>query len=305
MTENEIIRDIFKDHIKEQRSKRRWGIFFKGAFLVYLAALFFMAPDTGGMSKHIKSVHVGLVDIEGVIASDSPTNAEAIVHGLRQAFEAEKVQAILLRINSPGGSPVESGFIHDEILRLRQKYPDKKVYAAVTEMAASGGYYIAVAADEIYADRASIVGSIGVIAPVMGFTKLMDMIGVDRRTLTSGKYKAMYDPTAPVKPEEQAWLQAILDNVHQQFIVAVKAGRGTRLAKDPNIFTGLMWTGEQAVKIGVIDGLGSPGYVTREIIGNETVVNYTPRPDFFDQIANRFGIMAKNSMQSFLDVSLR
>lgn len=304
MTENELMRDVFKAHIKEQRAKRRWGIFFKGAFLAYLAVLFFMAPDTG-ISKLHKSAHVGLIDINGVIGADSPVNADAVVQGLRQAFEAEKAQAILLRINSPGGSPVESGLIYDEIVRLRQKYPDKKVYAAVTDMAASGGYYIAVAADEIYADKASIVGSIGVIAPVMGFTELMTKLGVERRTLTSGKYKAMYDPTAPVNPEEAAWLQAILDNVHQQFIAVVKAGRGDRLAKDPNIFTGLMWTGEQALKIGVIDGLGSPGYVTREIIGNEVVVDYTSHPDFFDQIAQRFGVMAKNSMQSFLELNLR
>jgi protease-4 len=304
MTENELMRDIFKEHIKEQRSKRRWGIFFKGAFLVYLGFLFFLAPDTG-ISKLTKSSHVGLIDIQGVIAADSPANAETVVQGLRQAFEAEKAQAVLLRINSPGGSPVESGLIHDEIVRLREKYPNKKVYAAVTDMAASGGYYIAVAADQIYADKASIVGSIGVIAPVMGFTELMNKIGVERRTLTSGKHKAMYDPTAPVKPEEQAWFQAILDNVHQQFIAVVKSGRGDRLAKDPEIFSGLMWTGEQAVKIGVIDGLGSPGYVAREIIGNEVVIDYTPHPDFFEQIAHRFGIMAKNSMQSFLEVTLR
>jgi len=270
--------------LNEQRRARRWSIFFKAILLAYLFLIFFAfyLPQQGGKPITVGK-HTALVDVKGVIAADADASADNIVSGLRAAFEDENTVGVILRINSPGGSPVQAGYVYDEIKRLRKKYPDTKLYAVVSDMCASGGYYIAAAADEIYADKASIVGSIGVLMNGFGFVDGMKKLGVERRLYTAGEHKGMLDPFSPVKPDEVAHVKHMLDTIHQQFIQAVKDGRGERLKDDPKIFSGLFWTGEEGVKLGLVDGLGSAGYVAREIIKQEKIVDYTPKPDYLER----------------------
>lgn len=275
----------------EQRKSRRWGIFFKVLTFVYLFALLFMlkAPMEGGLDAAV-GAHTALIEIRGPIAADEEANADSVVGALRDAFEAPDAKAVVLRINSPGGSPVQAGYINDEIERLREVHPDKKVYAVISDIGASGAYYIAVAADEIYADKASLVGSIGVVAGGFGFTGLMDKVGVDRRLYTSGEHKAFLDPFSPEEPEEVKFWSEVLGNTHQQFIEQVREGRGERLKEKDGLFSGLVWTGEQALDLGLIDGLGSASYVAREIVGEEDLVDYSQRPSPFKQLIDELGV---------------
>ena len=275
----------------EHRRARRWGIFFKLLTFTYLFALlaifwFSNDIDTDNVVPH---AHTALVEVKGPIADDEEASADAIITALRDAFEADRSQAVILRINSPGGSPVQSGYVYDEIKRLRTLYPAKKVYAVITDIGASGAYYIAAAADEIYADKASLVGSIGVISSSFGFVELIDKIGVERRTLTAGENKAFLDPFSPLREEDREFWQSVLDTTHQQFIEQVKRGRGDRLKDDEKLFTGLVWTGEQALELGLVDGLGSSSMVARDIVGAEKLVDYTSRPRPIDRIIKQFG----------------
>lgn len=285
----------------EQRKSRRWGIFFKILTFVYLFALLFMfrAPVESGLDASAGE-HTALIEIRGPIAADEEANADNIVGALRDAFEAPDAKAILLRINSPGGSPVQAGYINDEIERLRQVHPDKKVYAVISDIGASGAYYIAVAADEIYADKASLVGSIGVVAGGFGFTGIMDKVGVDRRLYTSGEHKAFLDPFSPEEPEEVKFWNEVLDTTHQQFIEQVKEGRGDRLKDSDELFSGLIWTGEQALGLGLIDGLGSASYVAREIVGQEELVDYSHRPSPFKQLVDELGVSVGSGVANAL-----
>ncbi|MGC8119293.1 S49 family peptidase [Marinobacter sp. VGCF2001] len=292
----------------EQRRSRRWGIFFKVLTFGYLFALLFMirAPLSDGMGAAVGS-HTALVEVNGVIAADELASADNLVGALRSAFEAENSRAVVLRINSPGGSPVQSGYVYDEITRLREEYPDKKVYAVVSDIGASGAYYIASAADEIYANRASLVGSIGVVAGGFGFTEVMEKIGVDRRLYTAGENKAFLDPFSPEQQEEVAFWQGVLENTHQQFIEAVKRGRGDRLSEDPRLFSGLVWSGEQAVELGLVDGLGSASWVARQLVGEEKLVDYSrsrsPFQEFVDQLGVAVGEgVATRLMESRLEL---
>ena len=278
----------------EQRRSRRWGIFFKLLTFVYLFALLLLVrfPFGGGLES-MGGQHTALVEINGPIAADEEASADNIVSSLRGAFENEDSVAVVLRINSPGGSPVQSGYVYDEIHRLRDEYPDKKVYAVISDVGASGAYYIASAADEIYANRASLVGSIGVVAGGFGFTGIMDKLGIERRLYTAGENKAFLDPFSPERDEEVAFWQGVLENTHQQFIDAVKRGRGDRLADDERLFSGLVWSGEQALELGLVDGLGSTSWVAREVIGQEALVDYSQHKslieDLMDQLAMSFG----------------
>lgn len=278
----------------EQRRSRRWGIFFKLLTFVYLFALLFMIRfPVGAGLESVSGEHTAVIDITGPIAADELASADNLIPAIRSAFEDEQARAVILRINSPGGSPVQAGYVYDEIRRLREQYPDKKVYAVISDIGASGAYYIAAAADEIYANRASLVGSIGVIAGGFGFTELMKKVGVERRLYTAGENKAFLDPFLPAKPEQEAFWQSVLENTHQQFIAAVKKGRGDRLADDERLFTGLVWSGEQALELGLVDGLGSASYVAREIVGAEDLVDYShrqsPLQDLVDQLGVAFG----------------
>lgn len=289
--ERELITNLAMGALKEQRRARRWGIFFKLLFVAYLVVfLVAMLPGRDG-ALSVTKAHTALIEIRGVIAADAEASADNIVTSLRDAFESSHAKAIILRINSPGGSPVQSGYVYDEIQRLRGLYPDKPVYAVISDMCASGGYYIAAAADEIYADKASIVGSIGVTMSGFGFVETLDKLGVERRMLTAGENKGFLDPFSPLRQEDAAHIKSMLDTIHQQFIDVVKAGRGERLKHEEALFSGLVWTGEQSVELGLVDDLGSASYVAREIVGQKKIVDYTVRPDPFEQFANRLGVV--------------
>ncbi len=279
---------IARELLRIQRSDRRWRVFFRLAWLGLTVAVAWallahrMAPSAP------TTPHTALVEVRGEIAAESDANAEAMVSALRAAFEDAGAQAVVLRINSPGGSPVQSGIVNDEIKRLKAKHR-KKVYAVVEEICASGAYYIAVAADEIYVDKASIVGSIGVLMDGFGFTGLMDKLGVERRLLTAGENKGMLDPFSPQNEKQTAFARAMLDQIHRQFIAVVKEGRGARLKETPETFSGLFWNGEEAVKLGLADHLGNLDFVAREVIKAEDVIDYTPRDNVAERLAKRFG----------------
>lgn len=302
--QEEIVNRLAFAALNEQRRSRRWNIFFKTLFLAYLFLIFFALylPEETGKGITVGK-HTAVVELNGMIADNTEANADDIVAGLRAAFKDENTAGVILRINSPGGSPVQAGYVFDEIVRLREKYPETKLYAVITDMAASGGYYVAAAADEIYADKASVVGSIGVLMNSFGFTEAMDKLGVERRLYTAGEHKGMLDPFSKENPADVAHIKTMLNNIHQQFIDAVKQGRGDRLADDPNIFSGLFWTGEESINLGLVDGLGSSSYVAREIIKQEKMIDYTPRPDYWQRFADRIGLAMARVLGNNLGVN--
>ncbi|UNT14752.1 S49 family peptidase [Pseudomonas sp. I3-I5] len=279
--------------IQEQRRSRRWGIFFKLLTFIYLFGILALFLPWADMDKAASggASHTALVEVRGVIADQEAASADNIVKGLRDAFKDSKTKAVVLRINSPGGSPVQAGYVYDEIRRLRAEHPGIKLYAVIADLGASGAYYIASAADEIYADKASLVGSIGVTAAGYGFVGAMDKLGVERRLYTSGEHKAFLDPFSPQKPEETQFWQGVLDTTHNQFIAMVKQGRGERLKdKDhPELFSGLVWSGDQAKALGLIDGLGSASYVAREVVGEKDLVDFTVQESPLDRFSKRMG----------------
>lgn len=287
--EKEVLTSIATEGLKEQKRTRRWGIFFKSLTFAYLFVLLAILSPGLQESTGKGKKHTALVDLKGVISPGSEASADNVVTGLRAAFEDSDTAGIILRVNSPGGSPVQSGYIYDEILRLREKYPDTPLYAVISDICASGGYYVASAAEKIYADQASIVGSIGVRMDNFGFVEAMKKLGIERRTLTAGKNKALLDPFGPEDPTVIKHMKGLLKSVHNQFINAVKQGRGDRLKEVDGMFEGLIWTGDQSVEIGLIDELGSSSYVAREVIGEETIVNFTVEPDFLERFSKKIG----------------
>jgi len=274
--------------LEEQRAARRWKIFSRLSWLAVILLLVWLAFGLEGRGTPSTQRHTALVEISGEIAADSEANADQVVSAMRDAFEDHGAQAIVLLINSPGGSPVQAGIINDEIRRLKAKY-HKPVYAVVEESCASAAYYIAVAADKIYVDKASIVGSIGVLMDGFGFTGLMDKLGIERRLMTAGENKGFLDPFSPQTEKQRAFAQAMLDQIHKQFIAAVKAGRGKRLKETPEMFSGLFWTGQQAVDLGLADQLGNLDYVAREVVQAEDIVDYTRRENVAERLVKRFG----------------
>jgi protease-4 len=279
--------------VQEQRRSRRWGIFFKLLTFVYLLVALALFTPLMDMEKTATrgAGYTALIEVTGMIADKESASADNIVTGLRAAFEDTKVKGIVLRINSPGGSPVQSGYVYDEIRRLRGLHPDIKVYAVISDLGASGAYYIASAADQIYADKASLVGSIGVTAAGYGFVGTMEKLGVERRTYTSGEHKSFLDPFQPQKPEETQFWQGVLDTTHRQFIASVKQGRGERLKdkEHPELFSGLVWSGEQALQLGLIDGLGNASSVARDVIGEKELVDFTVQESPFDRFSRKLG----------------
>jgi protease-4 len=274
--------------LRQQRSERRWRIFFRLAWLgLALAVAWALLSDRIAPTAP-STPHTALIDVRGEIADDTETSAEMLISALRSAFEDEGAQAVVLRINSPGGSPVQSGIVNDEIRRLKALH-GKKVYAVVEEVCASGAYYIAVAADEIFVDKASIVGSIGVLMDGFGFTGLMDKLGIERRLLTAGDNKGMLDPFSPQSHKQSAYAQAMIDQIHRQFIAVVKEGRGERLKETPETFSGLFWNGDEAVRMGLADQLGGLDYVAREVVKAEEIIDYTPHENIAERLAKRFG----------------
>ncbi|MBL8350070.1 MAG: S49 family peptidase [Burkholderiaceae bacterium] len=287
-TLEQTVEKLARELMADRRSERRWRIFFRLAWLGLLLVIVWGAMSSRSGHGTTSAPHTALVDLRGEIADDTTASAEQMVSGLRSAFEDAGARAVVLRINSPGGSPVQAGIINDEIRRLKSLH-QKKVYAVVEEVCASGAYYVAVAADEIYVDKASIVGSIGVLMDGFGFTGLMDKLGIERRLLTAGENKGMLDPFTAQNPKQQAYAQTMIDQVHQQFIRVVRDGRGSRLKETPETFSGLFWNGEEAVKLGLADKFGNLDYVAREVVKAEEVIDYTPRENVAEKLARRFG----------------
>jgi protease-4 len=282
--------------LAEQRSARRWKYGMRTAWLAFLIALVWLGVDRGAMhNPDISRPHTAVVEIKGEIASVGEANAELVVSSMRSAFEDEGAQAVILLINSPGGSPVQAGIINDEIRRLKALH-NKPVYVVVEETCASAAYYIAVAADQIFVDKASVVGSIGVLMDGFGFTGLMDKLGVERRLMTAGQNKGFLDPFSPQTEKQREFAQAMLDQIHQQFIAAVKAGRGERLKETPDTFSGLFWTGDQAVKMGLADQLGNLDFVAREIVKAPDIIDYTRRDNVAERLVKRFGASMGEAM---------
>ncbi len=304
--EQELLTRLAFASLVEQRRSRRWGIFFKFGIFLYLVAvaLLYLPGDWSLYGEDEK--HTALVDINGVISADSDASADKVVAGLRDAFKDDNTAGVILRINSPGGSPVQSGYINDEIGRLRRKHPKIPLYAVIGDVCASGGYYIAVAADEIYADKSSVVGSIGVLMNGFGFVAAMDKLGIERRLLTAGEHKGLLDPFSPLRDEEVGHLRSLLTELHGQFIDAVKKGRGDRLKSSPDLFSGLVWTGEKSVSLGLVDGLASSGKVAREVIGAKKIVNFTRQRDYVERLAERLGTsLAVKLSKTMFDTGLR
>jgi protease-4 len=287
-----LLEDLLRDTFNEQKKSRRWGVIFKSLTFVYLSVLlitFFVGARGGVAVPHTKS-HVAVVRLEGVISADARASAGKVGEALRNAFKNDNAKAVILAINSPGGSPVQSGYIYDEMRRQKTLHPDKPLYAVIADMGASGGYYVAAAADEIYADKASLVGSIGVTASGFGFVDTLEKLGVERRHFTAGEHKAFLDPFSPIREEERQFWQQVLQQTHLQFIAAVKAGRGDRLQMTDEITSGLIWNGEQALGLGLIDGLGGVRYVAREVVGEEELRDYTVKGSPLKMLLQDFGV---------------
>ena len=288
--ERDVIAKLARDALAEQKRARRWGIVFKSLTFLYLFLLLFIALGWLGGDDGIETGdHTAVVELNGIIAPDSQANADDVVAGLKDAFKAKGTKAVVLRINSPGGSPVQAASINDEIRRLRGLHPDIPVYAVVEDICASGGYYVAVAAEQIFVAKASIVGSIGVLMNGFGFTDAMKKLGIERRLLTAGDNKGFMDPFSPVDKEQREYAKDMLNDIHSQFIEAVREGRGDRLKETEQTFSGLVWTGEKSIQLGLADALGSVAYVAREVVKAEKIVNYSRRESLVERVARRFG----------------
>ncbi len=291
--EREVIERLARSALEEQRRARHWGIFFKTLTFVYLFALLFIALGWLGRGEGGPSGrHTALVSVDGVIAADSDASAERVTLGLKDAFEDKNTAGVIVRVNSPGGSPVQAGQIHQEMRRLRALHPTTPLYVVVEDVCASGGYYVAAGADRIYVDQASLVGSIGVLMNGFGFTGTMEKLGVERRLLTAGENKGFLDPFSPIDPQEREYAQQLLDEIHRQFIDTVREGRGARLKNDPKLFSGLIWTGTRSIELGLADALGGVDYVAREVIKAERVVDFTRSENIAERFARRFGAAA-------------
>jgi protease-4 len=287
--ERGVVEKVALAAITEQRRARYWGIFFKVLIFIYLFVLLFIGLGWFGKRATAPEKHTAMVELRGVIASDKPASADNVLIGLQDAFEDKRTQGVILRINSPGGSPVQAGHINDEIRRLRAKYPKIPIYAVVEDICASGGYYVAVAAERIYVDKASIIGSIGVLMDGFGFTGTMEKLGVERRLLAAGENKGFLDPFSPILESQRAHAEQMLDQIHQQFITIVRQGRGERLKETPEMFSGLLWVGQKSIELGLADELGGVDYVAREVIKAEEIVDFTPRENVAERLAKKFG----------------
>lgn len=288
--ERGVLEKVALAAIAEQRATRRWGTVFKLLLLIYLFVVLFVGIGWIRQGERASTgKHTALVELRGVISADSPASADNVNAGLQSAFKDPNTQGVVLRINSPGGSPVQAGYINDEIKRLRTRHPNIPLYVVVEDICASGGYYVAAAADQIYVDKASIVGSIGVVMDGFGFTGIMEKLGVERRAITAGENKRFLDPFLPLTPAHREYAEKMLSEIHQQFITVVRNGRGKRLKESPDTFSGLVWTGEKSVELGLADGIGSIDSVARDVIKAEEIVDFTPRQNLAERVARKFG----------------
>ena len=293
--ERALIGRMATEYLRERRRRRRWSTLFKALVLIYLFAIL-VSLYSEDLARQVKvgDKHTALIEVNGLIAPETQASADRVISALRAAFKDERTKGIVLRINSPGGSAVQAGYVYDEIGRLKAEYEEEHgeempVYAVAVDVCASGGYYIAAAADEIYANSASLVGSIGVRLDSFGFSQLLEDLGIERRLLTAGENKGILDPFSPLREPQEAFLQSVLDELHQQFITAVKEGRGDRLTDDPEVFSGLFWSGARSVDLGLVDGLGSSSYVARELIGAESIVDFTRKWDWLERFTDQLG----------------
>jgi protease-4 len=294
--ERGLIEKLATAALKEQRRARMWGIFFKLLGFAYLTIMLMLVFGWSEKSVDVGGKHTALVELDGLIAPGGDASADRIGSALRSAFKDKNTQGVVLRINSPGGSPVQAQNLYDEIRRLRKKYPDIPLYAVIEDICASGGYYVASAADRIYVTRSSIVGSIGVRMDGFGVTGLMDKLGVERRLLTAGKNKGFLDPFLPEDPKQKEFAQAMLDEIHQQFISDVRQGRGKRLKETPDMFSGLIWTGQQSIQLGLADDYGTLRTVARDVVNAEQIVDYTQKESIAEKFARRFGAAAASTL---------
>jgi protease-4 len=296
--EREVLEKLALSAIQEQRRSRHWSILFKTLGFLYLFIVLFLAVGWFGSDGVSIKAHTALVDLQGEIASDK-ASADTVIGSLQNAFDDKKTKGVILRINSPGGSPVQAGQIHDEIKRLRALHPDIPLYAVVDDICASGGYYVAVGADKIFVDKASIVGSIGVLMDGFGFTQTMQKLGVERRLLTAGENKGFLDPFSPVDPKQEAYAKQMLEEIHGQFIAVVREGRGKRLKETPDMFSGLVWSGEKSIELGLADGLGNIDSVARDVIKAEDIVDFTQHEGLAERLAGRLGASMAKALAPF------
>jgi protease IV len=295
--ERDLIAKLATAALKEQRRARLWSIFFKVLTFAYVTLLLVLMVDWKGRAEMAGGKkHTAMVEVSGLIAPGSDASAERVTSALQAAFKDKNTQGVVVRCNSPGGSPVQAQTIYDEMRRLRKQYPDIPLYAVVEDVCASGGYFVAVGADRIYVARASVVGSIGVLMNGFGFTGLMEKIGVERRLVTAGENKAMLDPFSPVDEKDLAHVKQLMADIHQQFIGVVKEGRGKRLKEAPEIFSGLIWTGQKSVELGLADGFGSLESVARDVVKAEDIVDFSTRESVVEKFARRFGASAGSAV---------
>lgn len=303
-SERGALERILLAHITEQRRARRWSILFRSAWLVLLLIVL-VAALGDEESEFTGKAHTALVELQGEIGGEDGILADDAIAALGSAFEDSKTKAVVLRCNSPGGSPVQAGQVYDEIRRLRAKYPKIPVYAVVDDVCASGGYYIIAAADKIFVDKASLVGSIGVLMDGFGFNDAMGKLGVERRLLTAGANKGFLDPFSPQDPEQTAHAKAMLAEIHGQFIQVVRQGRGKRLKESEDTFSGLIWSGAASIEMGLADALGSLDYVAREVVKAEDIVDYTPQENLADRLARRLGTAIGASLGPWTSAKLQ
>jgi protease-4 len=299
--ERDVITKLATAALKEQRRARMWGIFFKLLTFAYITVAILIVFDWKGADGAMVGgkKHTALVDLNGTITATGDASAEKIVASLQAAFKDKNTQGVILRINSPGGSPVQSQTIYDEMRRLRQKHPDIPLYVVVEDICASGGYFVAVGADRIYVSRSSIVGSIGVLMNGFGFTGLMEKLGVERRLITAGENKGMLDPFSPEREKDKEYAQKLAEEIHQQFIAVVREGRGKRLKEAPDTFSGLIWSGDKSIQLGLADAIGSLDSVARDVIKAEEIVDYTQKENFAEKVAKRFGASAGAALADY------
>ncbi len=305
--EHALLEKAILASVHEQRAARRWKIFFRCLFLSLFVFVFGRLVFFSGDKSSMSAKHTALVTLEGEITANSQASADSITAALEAAFASRNAVGVILRINSPGGSPVQASIINREIQRLRSQYSNKPIYAVVDDMCASGGYYVAVAANKIFVDKASLIGSIGVRMDNFGFTGLMQKLGVERRSVTAGENKSFYDPFLPEVPQQRKYAQAMLAEIHQQFIEAVQQGRGKRLKKNPEIFSGLIWTGQRGIELGLADSLGDSSYVAREVLKAEQIVDYTVKESFAERLVRKFGLSVGTAAVRWLggDIALK
>lgn len=298
--ERQVLEKVALAAIEEQRRARRWGIFFKLLAFLYLFLLLFLVLGwIGKTDMAIPGKHSALVELRGIIAADERASADVVVSGLRRAFKDKNTAGVILRINSPGGSPVQAAYINNEIKRLRKAHPHIPLYAVVEDVCASGGYYAAVAADKIFVNRASIVGSIGVLIDGFGFSEALNKLGIERRLLAAGENKGFLDPFSPMDPEQRAHAMKMLEEIHRQFIEVVREGRGERLKETPELFSGLVWTGARSIELGLADDFASAAEVAREVIKAEEIVDFTPQEGLTERLARRFGAAAGAALMTW------